>query len=506
MAEDTTHDGADEHYKLPQKKPGNHIRIAPLKPTDDWQEPPPHDRSQDAQLTGIIELTLTTLEPLHVGAGTLKVVQEELVRSTARDEDGQLVIPRSSLRGAILASYRRCKPNGIGPTGVQRLNWGTSFRPNKPAELPKQVSLQIAFKNYKSKYSGQSISYGEWVEDWETAPDQVTIIKYRRMRDDGLYEITVKIPNDRRPGVVVRCRRIEHKGTPVTSKEELKNLAKREAQVTLVNAEQRCTNPRENAGSGRWTDLDYEKSYTDDRTVPTSKVRIALNNRPLAGEGAGVRVGSITVNGEELRGEVNAVFQNEYIDNPLFDPAERLFGTARNKGYRSRLTFDDIVFKSVESKVTYVSEPFAPRMHVLAEEFSLKEDGTQVTFFKPRGRRTYNGESVEGNKTVALEVVPARCTAKTTLQFSNLTAAELDDLLDVLQQSVVKEHKGLRIGGGRYDDLGAVSIGEPVVKLYPDIRQAASSWSLAWTVKTPRQIKELRSKTDAEVGRHDEEM
>jgi CRISPR/Cas system CSM-associated protein Csm3 (group 7 of RAMP superfamily) len=72
--------------------------FVPLPPAADRRPRGPGPRS------GVLTFALRTLQPVHIGAGSKRLVGETIVRETAR-ASGELVIPGSTVKGALRARF-----------------------------------------------------------------------------------------------------------------------------------------------------------------------------------------------------------------------------------------------------------------------------------------------------------------------------------------------------------------------------------------------------------------
>lgn len=86
-------------------------------------------------LSGILTFTLHTLQPLHVGHGSKRVVGETIVRETARASK-QLIVPGSTFKGALRARFEAITRSCMVITPKRKGSVRSLSRPDvKSAEL-----------------------------------------------------------------------------------------------------------------------------------------------------------------------------------------------------------------------------------------------------------------------------------------------------------------------------------------------------------------------------------
>lgn len=90
--------GGGRQSQQPAPKPFDFVS---LPPRVERQKPSGHEQYHAAHLTGQLQGTLEALSPLHIGSGIIELGQDvELIKTVVRT-GGRVVIPGSSLKGAI---------------------------------------------------------------------------------------------------------------------------------------------------------------------------------------------------------------------------------------------------------------------------------------------------------------------------------------------------------------------------------------------------------------------
>lgn len=91
---------------LLRHKPYAFIPILPVR-QEDRKEIVPHNLLDKTRLTGKITLELSALTPLHIGSGSYRMIDGQLVQAFLRD--GEIpVIPGSSLKGVVRSLAEAC--------------------------------------------------------------------------------------------------------------------------------------------------------------------------------------------------------------------------------------------------------------------------------------------------------------------------------------------------------------------------------------------------------------
>lgn len=153
------------------------------------------------------------------------------------------------------------------------------------------------------------------------------------------------------------------------------------------------------------------------------------------------------------------------------DAVQRIFGAF---GYQGALSFADAPLSGDETAFYLAPQLFAPRTQYTQAYF----DGG-----RPKGRKFYfHGDLIRGDS--PLEVCPVGSRFALTLQFSDLTPAELGLVLAAMGQSDrPAERFRLKLGGGKPAGLGSVEIDEVVVS---GLRCGAQGVSGAYTSYDPQ--------------------
>ena len=103
-----------------------------------------HNRLKPDTYHGQLTITLTALEPLHVGTGVLVLGNDlgdpaPLVSPMTQQIDGTLIIPGTSLKGCLRSMYEAITPSALG---VVKRGWPKSlgaFEPKKYRENQKSI-------------------------------------------------------------------------------------------------------------------------------------------------------------------------------------------------------------------------------------------------------------------------------------------------------------------------------------------------------------------------------
>jgi CRISPR/Cas system CSM-associated protein Csm3 (group 7 of RAMP superfamily) len=101
---------------LLRNKPYAFVPLLPVRP-EDRREIVPHNRIDCHRLTGRLVLELEVITPLHIGSGSYRLIDGQLVQAFLRRGETP-VIPGSSLKGAVRslaeAASRSCLPQPPG--------------------------------------------------------------------------------------------------------------------------------------------------------------------------------------------------------------------------------------------------------------------------------------------------------------------------------------------------------------------------------------------------------
>ena len=90
--------GGRQHQQ-PAPKPFDFVPLPKKRPNR--KSPKGHDRYHEKCVTGQIQGTIAALSPIHIGSGVIDLGQDVELIKTAVRTGGNIVIPGSSLKGAI---------------------------------------------------------------------------------------------------------------------------------------------------------------------------------------------------------------------------------------------------------------------------------------------------------------------------------------------------------------------------------------------------------------------
>ncbi len=135
------HHRRGQQSQPPAPKP---FAFMPLPKRVNRQSPTGHEQYHEERLTGQIQGTIEALSPIYVGSGIIDLDQDEKLIKTAVRTGGKVVIPGSSLKGAI-----RSVVEAISESCVCKVSRRTRQAvPRKFAECPQKERLCVACRMF----------------------------------------------------------------------------------------------------------------------------------------------------------------------------------------------------------------------------------------------------------------------------------------------------------------------------------------------------------------------